>query len=86
MHCITCHVHVTPLTLCSDEAYEGQIFTAAHAGQAAALHTRVAALPHMRPRTLTLGTSSKLFSLTGWRVGWCCPPAPETYSTCLFSF
>jgi aspartate/methionine/tyrosine aminotransferase len=34
------------------------------------VHTRVAALRHMRNRTITLGTSSKLFSLTGWRVGW----------------
>ena len=25
----------------------------------------------MRARTVTLGTSSKLLSLTGWRVGWC---------------
>ena len=60
----------------SDEAYEGQIFTAAPETAApvlappAAVHTRVAALPHMRARTVTLGTSSKLFSLTGWRV--CC--------------
>lgn len=30
----------------------------------------------MRARTVTLGTSSKLFSLTGWRVGWCFPPPP----------
>ena len=29
----------------------------------------------MRERTLCVGSASKLFSLTGWRVGWVLGPA-----------
>ena len=37
---------------------------------------RMADAPGMRERTLTVGTSSKLLCLSGWRVGWIAgPPA-----------
>lgn len=39
-------------------------------------HVRIADLPGMWERTLTLGTASKMLSLTGWRVGWLVAP-PE---------
>mmetsp|Transcript_12610 Transcript_12610/g.31846 ORF Transcript_12610/g.31846 Transcript_12610/m.31846 type:complete len:331 (+) Transcript_12610:309-1301(+) len=53
----------------SDEAYEGQVFTG-HTG-----HIKLAQMEGMRERTVTLGTASKMFSLTGWRVGWITGPA-----------
>lgn len=43
----------------SDEAYEGQVFTG-HTG-----HIKLAQMEGMRERTVTLGTASKMFSLTG---------------------
>lgn len=33
-------------------------------------HIRLATLPEMRQRTLTLSSLGKTFSLTGWKVGW----------------
>ncbi|MVN86378.1 aminotransferase class I/II-fold pyridoxal phosphate-dependent enzyme [Deinococcus sp. HMF7620] len=33
-------------------------------------HVSVASLPGMRERTITIGSAGKLFSVTGWRVGW----------------
>lgn len=37
-------------------------------------HRRLADLDGMAQRTLTLGTASKMFSITGWRVGWIVGP------------
>jgi len=52
----------------ADEVYEGKVF-----GERAEARLRDA--PGMACRTLTLGTASKLLSLTGWRVGWVTGPA-----------
>ena len=38
-------------------------------------HIPMATLPGMRERTLTLSSSGKAFSLTGWRIGWVTGPA-----------
>jgi aspartate/methionine/tyrosine aminotransferase len=54
----------------SDEAYENITFDG-HP------HLRLADVKGMGVRTLTMGTSSKLLSLTGWRVGWV--TGPEEY-------
>jgi N-succinyldiaminopimelate aminotransferase len=32
----------------------------------------------MRERTITLSSLGKTFSLTGWKIGWACTPAPLT--------
>jgi aspartate/methionine/tyrosine aminotransferase len=32
--------------------------------------TPIAALPQMRDRTIKIGSAGKIFSLTGWKVGW----------------
>jgi aspartate/methionine/tyrosine aminotransferase len=53
----------TGMVCIADEVYENILF-------GDAVHTRIAALPEMRERTLCVGSASKLFSLTGWRVGW----------------
>ncbi len=37
---------------------------------------RLATLPGMRERTVTLSSSGKSFSLTGWKIGWAIAPAP----------
>jgi N-succinyldiaminopimelate aminotransferase len=47
----------------SDEAYE-------HVTYDGRKHTPVASDPRLRDRTVTLGSISKTFSATGWRIGW----------------
>ena len=46
----------------SDEVYEHLVFEGRH--------VPIATLPGMRDRTLTLSSTGKTFSLTGWKVGW----------------
>ncbi len=46
----------------SDEVYEEMVFDTRH--------TRLATLPGMWERTLTLSSLGKTFSLTGWKLGW----------------
>ncbi|MEX1126674.1 MAG: aminotransferase class I/II-fold pyridoxal phosphate-dependent enzyme [Acidimicrobiia bacterium] len=46
----------------TDEVYEEMVFGRAH--------MRLAGLPGMWDRTLTLSSLGKTFSLTGWKVGW----------------
>jgi N-succinyldiaminopimelate aminotransferase len=53
----------------TDEVYEHMVFNGAE-------HVRLATLPGMRDRTLTLGGAGKTFSCTGWRIGWAIGPAP----------
>jgi N-succinyldiaminopimelate aminotransferase len=52
-----------------DEVYEHIVFDGAS-------HERLATLPGMWERTLTLGGAGKTFSCTGWRIGWAIGPAP----------
>lgn len=37
-------------------------------------HTSLASLPGMRDRTITMGSYSKTFAITGWRIGYVAPP------------
>jgi N-succinyldiaminopimelate aminotransferase len=53
----------------TDEVYEHIVFDGA-------THVRLATLPGMAERTLTLGGAGKTFSCTGWRIGWAIGPAP----------
>lgn len=46
-----------------DEVYEHIVFDAAR-------HVRLGCLDGMRPLAITLGSCSKSFSVTGWRIGW----------------
>src|ERR1700761_7939274 len=41
-----------------------------------ATHVSIAALPHMRERTIFLHGFSKAFAMTGFRIGYACAPAP----------
>eukprot|EP00055_Hartaetosiga_balthica_P010362 m.43982 g.43982 ORF g.43982 m.43982 type:complete len:395 (+) comp7141_c3_seq1:22-1206(+) len=51
------------LIVLSDEVYETVVFDDKD-------HLRIADLDGMFDRTITLGSASKMFSLTGWRVAW----------------
>jgi N-succinyldiaminopimelate aminotransferase len=53
----------------TDEVYEHVVFDGVS-------HVRLAALPGMSERTVTLGGAGKTFSCTGWRIGWAIGPAP----------
>lgn len=52
----------------SDEVYEHLVFEGAQ-------HRRLATLPGMAERTLTVSSLGKTFSFTGWKVGWALGPA-----------
>jgi N-succinyldiaminopimelate aminotransferase len=65
------------LLVVTDEVYEHLVFASgvsaggAGAGAgAAAGHHPIAALPGMRERTVSISSSGKTFSFTGWKVGW----------------
>lgn len=51
----------------TDEVYE-------HIVYASAQHRRLATLPGMAERTITISTQGKMFNFTGWRVGWAIAP------------
>nr|XP_020650605.1 kynurenine--oxoglutarate transaminase 1 isoform X1 [Pogona vitticeps]XP_020650606.1 kynurenine--oxoglutarate transaminase 1 isoform X1 [Pogona vitticeps]XP_020650607.1 kynurenine--oxoglutarate transaminase 1 isoform X1 [Pogona vitticeps] len=51
----------------SDEVYEWLVYDGNR-------HTRIASLPGMWERTVTIGSAGKTFSATGWKVGWAIGP------------
>jgi aspartate/methionine/tyrosine aminotransferase len=61
------------LILLCDEVWEGMVF-----GQAE--HLSPLAIPALRERAVKVGSAGKIFSLTGWKVGWAvaAPPLAET--------
>lgn len=61
-----CRAH--GVVVLSDEVYE-------HLTYDGAPHVPIASLPGMRERTLTVSSSGKTFSFTGWKVGWATGPA-----------
>ncbi|KAK7155247.1 hypothetical protein R3I93_010020 [Phoxinus phoxinus] len=55
-------------TLCfSDEVYEWLIYKGHE-------HEKIATLPGMWDRTITIGSAGKTFSVTGWKLGWSIGP------------
>ncbi|XP_058495428.1 kynurenine--oxoglutarate transaminase 3-like [Solea solea] len=55
-------------TLCfSDEVYEWLIYRGNQ-------HIKIATLPGMWDRTITIGSAGKTFSVTGWKLGWSIGP------------
>lgn len=52
-----------------DEVWEHVLFD----GRA---HIPLMTLPDMRERTVKVGSAGKIFSLTGWKVGFVCAPVP----------
>jgi aspartate/methionine/tyrosine aminotransferase len=51
----------------SDEVYDRMVFDGLE-------HVRIASLPGMWERTVTLGSAGKTFSVTGWKIGWAVAP------------
>ena len=56
------------LLVVADEVYEHMVFDGEHVS--------LASLPDMRQRTLTISSTGKTFSMTGWKIGWVCAPEP----------
>ena len=52
----------------TDEVYEHILFDGI-------AHTRLATLPDMAQRTVTVSSLGKTFSVTGWKIGWAIGPA-----------
>jgi len=50
-----------------DEVYEWMVYEPYH-------HIRMASLPGMWDRTITIGSAGKTFSVTGWKLGWAYGP------------
>jgi aspartate/methionine/tyrosine aminotransferase len=57
------------LVLICDEAWEGMVF-----GNTP--HVSPLAIPALRERAVKIGSAGKLFSLTGWKVGWAVAAPP----------
>jgi len=57
------------LLVLSDEVYAEYVY-------GGAVHRSPAAHPALKDRTVLLGSLSKAFHLTGWRIGWAVAPAP----------
>jgi N-succinyldiaminopimelate aminotransferase len=53
----------------TDEVYEHLTFDGVE-------HIPMATLPGMYERTVTISSAGKSFSVTGWKIGWVCAPAP----------
>ena len=51
----------------SDEVYDCHVYEGEH--------VRLASLDGMAERTITLGSFGKMFSMTGWKIGWAVAPA-----------
>lgn len=58
------------LVVISDEVYEHLVFAGAH--------LPAAAVPGLAGRTVTISSTGKTFSLTGWKIGYTVAPAPIT--------
>ncbi len=54
----------------SDEVYEHLVYEGEH--------VPLATLPGMRERTLTISSTGKTFSMTGWKIGYACAPEALT--------
>ncbi|KAF8493510.1 pyridoxal phosphate-dependent transferase [Gautieria morchelliformis] len=56
------------LLVLSDEVYDCMVFSGRE-------HVRIATLPGMWERTITVGSAGKSFAATGWRIGWLVGPS-----------
>ena len=57
------------LVVLADEVYDRIVFDDA-------VHIPIATLPGMYERTLTINSTGKTFSMTGWKIGYAIGPAP----------
>lgn len=61
------------LLVLSDEVYEWMVYGGVE-------HVRIATMPGMFERTVTLGSAGKTFSVTGWKIGWAIAPPPLAHA------
>ena len=54
--------------LVCDEVWEATVFEGRHVSPLS--------VPALRDRTIKIGSAGKIFSLTGWKVGWVCAARP----------
>jgi N-succinyldiaminopimelate aminotransferase len=64
---IASHCRERDVLAVTDEVYEHLVFDGRE-------HVPLATLPGMAERTLTISSSGKTFSLTGWKIGWATGP------------
>ncbi len=57
------------LIVVTDEVYEHLTFDGHE-------HISISTLPGMFERTVVISSAAKTFSVTGWKIGWACAPAP----------
>jgi aspartate/methionine/tyrosine aminotransferase len=57
------------LRIVCDEVWEAMIFDGTR-------HVSPLAIPQLRERAVKIGSAGKIFSLTGWKVGWACAAPP----------
>ncbi|ATL65497.1 pyridoxal phosphate-dependent aminotransferase [Nocardia terpenica] len=57
------------LLVLADEVYEHLTFDGHE-------HISISTLPGMFERTVVVSSAAKTFSVTGWKIGWACGPAP----------
>ncbi len=57
------------LKLVCDEVWEAMVFDGTR-------HISPLAIPALRERSVKIGSAGKIFSLTGWKVGWACAAPP----------
>lgn len=57
------------LIVVTDEVYEHLTYDGVE-------HIPIATLPGMRERCVVISSAGKSFSVTGWKIGWVCAPAP----------
>jgi kynurenine--oxoglutarate transaminase/cysteine-S-conjugate beta-lyase/glutamine--phenylpyruvate transaminase len=60
----------------SDEVYEFMVYKPNE-------HIRIATLPGMWERTVTIGSAGKAFSVTGWKIGWSIGPKHLIKALCV---
>jgi len=60
----------------SDEVYEWLVYKPKQ-------HIRIATLPGMWDRTVTIGSAGKTFSVTGWKTGWSIGPQHLINAMCM---
>ncbi len=69
LECVADACRRTGALAVSDEVWEQMMFD----GRS---HRPLAALPGMADRVVKIGSAGKIFSLTGWKVGWVIAPPP----------
>jgi len=69
------------LLVLSDEVYEWMTYSdGTRTGNQRVPHIRIATLPGMWERTITLGSAGKTFSVTGWKIGWAIAAPPLAHA------